>query len=366
MTPIRKALCLTLSALLAVLVLAGAAAADPVKEKKAKLAAVQAQLAGVHEQSEIAVERYNAAAARLKDVRARVKRNAKLLKVAEYKLDLANEHLTSRARQTYKADEAGILDVVFSSRSFEDLLTQLDVMRRMAESDARAARTARTFRREVADRRRALDEDRKAAVDLVAQREKSKDEVLALQARLEGAAGGLQDEIAELEAAAARRAEEAAERAQAEQQDRSPSPRGSSGGSASSPQSGGGTSGGSVVVDPGGSGHSAVVGIAQRYLGVPYVYGGASPRGFDCSGLAMYCYAQVGIGLAHGATAQQRASRPVPLSALQPGDLVFFGSASYSHHVGIYVGGGSMIHAPHTGAVVSYGSISGAWIGGRF
>ena len=99
---------------------------------------------------------------------------------------------------------------------------------------------------------------------------------------------------------------------------------------------------------------------------MPYVWGGAGPSGFDCSGLTMYCYAQIGIGMSHGATDQQRASKPVPLNALQPGDLVFFGSASYSHHVGIYVGGGSMIHAPHTGAVVSYGSISGAWIGGRF
>ena len=126
-----------------------------------------------------------------------------------------------------------------------------------------------------------------------------------------------------------------------------------------------GGGGGGTVVDPGGSGHSSVVGIAQRYLGVPYVYGGASPSGFDCSGLTMYCYAQIGIGLSHGATDQQHASTPVPLNALQPGDLVFFGNASYSYHVGIYVGGGSMIHAPHTGAVVSYGSIGGAWIGGR-
>jgi cell wall-associated NlpC family hydrolase len=138
---------------------------------------------------------------------------------------------------------------------------------------------------------------------------------------------------------------------------------------AAAAQTGGSTStGGGTVVDPGGSGHSAVVGIAQRYLGVPYVYGGASPSGFDCSGLTMYCYAQIGIGLAHGATAQQQSSTPVPLNALQPGDLVFFGNAGFSHHVAIFVGGTTCIEAPHTGDVVRYGTWTGrdAWIGGRF
>jgi cell wall-associated NlpC family hydrolase len=159
---------------------------------------------------------------------------------------------------------------------------------------------------------------------------------------------GIKSDIKRLQEQAAARAQAAAQAAAAAQ----------TGGSA-----GGG--GGGTVIDPGGSGHSAVVAIAQRYLGVPYVYGGASPSGFDCSGLTMYCYGQIGIGLAHGATVQQQSSTPVPLNALQPGDLVFFGNASYSSHVGIYVGGGSMIHAPHTGAVVSYGSIGGAWIGGR-
>jgi cell wall-associated NlpC family hydrolase len=361
LTPIRKATFLGLISLIALLVFATTAAAGPIKAKKARLAAVQAQLSQVYEQSDMAVERYNEAASRLGDVKDRIARNQHLLKVAEYRLGLANDHLTSRARQVYKADDAGILDVVFASRTFEDLLTQIDMMQRMTESDAQTARAARAYRQEISDRRVALEEDRKSAVKLVAQREESKDQVLALQAQLESTAGGLKDEIAELQAKAAAAAKKAAERAAAlaASQASSAAASGSSGGSSSS------GSGGGTVIDPGGSGRSAVVAIAQRYLGVPYVWGGASPRGFDCSGLTMYCYAQIGIGMSHGATDQQRQSSPVSLSALQPGDLVFFGSASYSHHVGIYVGGGSMIHAPHTGAVVSYGSISGAWIGGR-
>ncbi len=110
---------------------------------------------------------------------------------------------------------------------------------------------------------------------------------------------------------------------------------------------------------------SRVVAIGQQYLGVPYVFGGASPSGFDSSGLTMYVYARLGVPLAHGAQDQRKATMPVPLGKLRPGDLVFFGNRSYSHHVGIYVGGGQMIDAPHTGAVVRYDSIRGAWTGGR-
>ncbi|HEY5169734.1 MAG TPA: C40 family peptidase, partial [Thermoleophilia bacterium] len=202
---------------------------------------------------------------------------------------------------------------------------------------------------DIKDRRVKLSADKKAAAKLVDAAATHKAEVEGLQGKLEQMTAGLKSEINRLQAQQAAAAKAAADAAAAQ----------NSG-------TGGGTSGGGgTVVDPGGSGNSSVVGIAQRYLGVPYVYGGASPSGFDCSGLTMYCYAQVGVGLSHGATDQQHASTPVPLNALQPGDLVFFGNASYSYHVGIYVGGGSMIHAPHTGAVVSYGSISGAWIGGR-
>ena len=107
-----------------------------------------------------------------------------------------------------------------------------------------------------------------------------------------------------------------------------------------------------------------VVAFASRYLGVPYVWGGASPSGFDCSGLVRYVYAHVGIWLAHGATYQQRASRQIPLSALHPGDLVFYGGPWRSYHVAIAIGGGRTIEA--SGSCVRYGWVGNAWTGGTF
>ena len=104
--------------------------------------------------------------------------------------------------------------------------------------------------------------------------------------------------------------------------------------------------------------HSSVVAFAASFVGkVPYVWGGSTPAGFDCSGFTMYCWGNFGVGLPHNAAAQQAMCAPVSAAQAQPGDLVFFGSPAY--HVGIYAGGGSMIAAPHTGAMVSYGSVSG-------
>jgi len=105
---------------------------------------------------------------------------------------------------------------------------------------------------------------------------------------------------------------------------------------------------------------SKAVAIAERYLGVPYRWGGADPlTGFDCSGLTMYVYGQLGVGLTHYTGAQFYEGTRVPPDQLQPGDLVFFHpSARGPQHEGMYIGNGQFIQAPHTGDVVKISSLS--------
>src|SRR5439155_13491856 len=104
------------------------------------------------------------------------------------------------------------------------------------------------------------------------------------------------------------------------------------------------------------SGHGdTVASLALQEIGKPYVWGASGPNSFDCSGLVMYVFAQIGIALPHSSYAQAGMGVAVDYNDLQPGDLVFFNGNS---HVGIYIGGGNMVHAPHTGASVTVISIS--------
>ena len=130
---------------------------------------------------------------------------------------------------------------------------------------------------------------------------------------------------------------------------------------------GGGSGSSSTPLFPSGSfpvpralpaGASGAIAAARSQLGVPYHWAGATPGvGFDCSGLVMWAFSQVGISLPHSAEGQRQGSQRISASQAQPGDLVFFGIPAY--HVGIYLGGGQMIDAPHTGTVVQIQAIDG-------
>jgi cell wall-associated NlpC family hydrolase len=104
---------------------------------------------------------------------------------------------------------------------------------------------------------------------------------------------------------------------------------------------------------------AAIANLAAALIGTSYEFGGADLKGFDCSGLALFVHERVGISIPRTAAAQQRAARAVPLTQLRPGDLVFFRMRARGiDHVGIYLGSGRFVHAPHRGVAVSSADLS--------
>jgi cell wall-associated NlpC family hydrolase len=113
---------------------------------------------------------------------------------------------------------------------------------------------------------------------------------------------------------------------------------------------------------PPSSGGATALAAAETYLGVPYVYAGASRAGVDCSGLTMLAWAAAGVSLSHYSGDQMADSTPVPISNLKPGDLLFYGPGG-SEHVAMYAGNGEQIEATHTGSVVMFNPLR---LGGGF
>ena len=110
-----------------------------------------------------------------------------------------------------------------------------------------------------------------------------------------------------------------------------------------------------VPLPPPGPGAASAIAFARAEMGKPYVYGGGGPDAFDCSGLTAWAWGHAGHPLPHSSEAQYYDTTHVSVSELQPGDLVFWGMPP--HHVGLYVGGGMMLDALHSGTVVQYDSI---------
>ena len=312
-----------------------------------------AQIQAMDAQMEKAVEAYNAANVRLDQIKHDLEVNQARLETAKKSLAKARAEVSARLVALYTSNQPDTLSIIFGASSLGDLIERIDSANRIADEDARIAAEVKQYRNEVQARQQALVKEQADQVKVVAERASQRASVQSQLAERQALYSSIKDQIAQLEAAErARQARLAAQaRAAAKKQHSAPAPA-----PAPAPSSSSGGSSGSSAPPP--ATHSSVVSIALQYLGVPYVWGGASPSGFDCSGLTMYAYAKVGVYLPHNAAMQYGMGTPVSQSQLAPGDLVFFNGLS---HVGMYIGGGRFVHAPHTGDVVKISSLSEYW-----
>ncbi|HEV3225560.1 MAG TPA: NlpC/P60 family protein [Acidimicrobiales bacterium] len=321
-------------------VLPQTAAADPIGDKQAQANAIAAKVDELNHTIERYAEQANGAQVELDglnqqeaDAQARVdaakaEQAQHLSELRTYAIDAyvhgTDDHAAALASSTDLTDlgqRQGYLSAASGNRQqLVDQLraTQQDLAAQIAQlNDAQA---------KVAAKQKDLNDRRTAAASAAAQQRD-------LLAQAKG-------ELATLVAQA--QAKKAADEAAAAQA-RARSAASSSGGSGNF---------GPVPGVRGGAG--AAIAEARRQLGKPYAWGAAGPDSFDCSGLTMWAWRAGGVSLPHYTGAQYSATTHIPLSALQPGDLIFFNGME---HVGLYVGGGQMIHAPHSGTVVQYESI---------
>ncbi|HEY2072500.1 MAG TPA: NlpC/P60 family protein [Gaiellaceae bacterium] len=290
---------------------------------------------------------YDSANAKLGRIEQSLKINRIGLHVARKNLVIAQKNLSARLVNIYTSrDSQSTLAVMLGATSIDDLVNRIESVQSLSSQDVAVVHQVVSFKHEVTVRQHTLVRDRRSQAALVRQR-------AAAKARISGELGhqrrlynSIKGEIAQLVAAQHARQLQLAREAQARlatyQPSNSPTLDLSTGLTPAAPP----------------SQYTGVVGIAMQFLGVPYVWGGSSPSGFDCSGLVMYVYAQVGVSLPHYTGAQWQMGVPVAESDLEPGDLVFFDGLG---HVGLYIGGGEFIHAPHTGDVVRIDSLSEGW-----
>jgi cell wall-associated NlpC family hydrolase len=358
-----------LLALAAALLVAGSALARPagVADKRAEAQRVLAEIREIDSSVARAAEAYNLANIELDRIAREQRANGRMLVVARTNLGRAQRTLEERLVAIYTGSAQGgsALEVLLGATSLEDLVARLDTVERVSNQDAHVLGQVRTFRRAVERRRTQLARAREQQANVVAQRAAHKREVEAQLAERQRLLSSIRSEIARLEAAERARQIELQRQARARlaaQRLAADSPETVEEPAAVFADPLVGSSAAETPAAPP-SRYGGVVGIAMQFLGTPYVWGGSSPSGFDCSGFVMYVFAQIGVSLPHNAAAQFGYGTPVSRDQLEPGDLVFFDGLG---HNGIYIGGGQFIHSPHTGDVVKISSLSDSWYNSGF
>lgn len=290
----------------ALLMLPASAHADPEPTESE----LQAKVDKLAKKAEILTEEYNGQRLELKQAKKNARQARKRSDRLDQRLDKAREGLAELAASRYKSGRMGQPATLLASENPQDLVDRATMMNHLSRQQAAQLNDLQLSVREAAHAKKqaekAAGKVQSATEDLEKKKEKVEDLVAETENKL--------DEL------------------RAENQT------------------------GATPVDVGDIGSGAAAQAAEIALaqqGAPYVWGAEGPDSFDCSGLAVYAYRQMGVSLPHHTGALWEAGPQVSRSELRPGDLVF----TSSHHMGLYVGNGQMVHAPQTGDVVKVSEI---------
>lgn len=295
---------------------------------QAELERAQARLLDLEREFQLISERYNLVQERFENIQVQIAVTSKNVDRVEARLGVKQDEAVRLARALYKGGSMIGVETILASGSINDLETRMIYLEASQEEQVKVFERLEVEAIVLRDMIDDLERDRARAA---AEKERLDD----LRVRAEEKIAEQQDEVADLNAlieAAHRRAQRRRERATAALLP--PPPAGIEAKPAPPPNQRAG-----VAVD-----------AALSQVGKPYVWGASGPDSYDCSGLTMWAWAQAGVSLPHNSGAQYAATPRVDRSAVQPGDLMFFGSPI--HHVSMYIGNGQMVEAPYSGQTV--------------
>ena len=274
------------------------------------------------------------------------------LKEAQEKEQEQYEAMKKRIKFMYEEGDTTALETLVTAENFSDLVNKAEYVQNVHTYDRKQLEEYIETKQQIADLKTTLEDEQKNMESMQAEYENKESE---LSSTIESKKA----EVANLDSQIQAAAEAAAAEALAAQQQAAAANNNNGGGSGNRNNGGNGTKPAPAPTPSGGgSGNTstaqAIVNAAYSQLGVPYVWGGTTPGvGLDCSGLTQYCHRVAGISI--GRTSEVQGGGGKAVSNPQPGDLVCYGS-----HIGIYIGGGQMIHAPHTGDVVRVANVYGS------